>query len=71
MDGTIGPTYSDGGDVEAVHETIDVVEGKEAQDNQVLLLDDLGIVVHDLNEVGGDVTVGKHHSLALAYRMFN
>jgi len=63
----MGTTYSDGGDVKAVHEAIDVVEREESKDNQVLLPDDLGIIVHDLDEVGGDVAVGKHHTLALAY----
>lgn len=53
--------------MEAVHKAIDVVEGQEAEDDKVLLLDDLGIVAHDLDQVRGNVAVGQHHSLALAY----
>jgi hypothetical protein len=60
-------TYGDEGDVKAVHEAVDVVEGQETEDDEVFLLDDLGIVAHDLNQVRGNVTVGQHHTLALAY----
>lgn len=52
--------------MEAVHEAVDVVEGQESKDDKILLLDDFGIVAHDLDQVRSNVAVGQHHSLTLA-----
>lgn len=61
-----GP-YGNERDMKTVHKTVNMVERQETEDNEVLLLDDLCIIAHDLHKVGGDVSMREHHAFAPAY----